>query len=382
VTVERTPLLIIGAGPFGLAMAAAAGELRIPHVVVGEPMSFWRRHMPAGMLLRSACDWHFDPAGSATIARFLETRGQTPSDVEPLSLELYLQYAAWFQETKGIHVRLTRVVRLDRQDDRFVAALADGTTITSERVLLALGFAAFAHLPGELSDLVPAGRSSHTCDLAEPERFAGRRVLIVGGRQSAFESAALLAEAGATAVHVCHRHETPAFARSDWSWVESTLDRIEDEPDWYRRLSEAEREAVSARFRAEGKLKLEPWLRPRIERPEIAIRPQTRVVGCEPLASELLLWLDDGEQLAVDHVLFATGYKVDLQRVDFLAAGNLLPQIARRDGFPLLDASLQSTVPGLFITSLPATRDFGLFLGFTVAVRASARMVGRAIRPR
>jgi NADPH-dependent 2,4-dienoyl-CoA reductase/sulfur reductase-like enzyme len=90
VTVERTPLLIIGAGPFGLAMAAAAGELRIPHVVVGEPMSFWRRHMPAGMLLRSACDWHFDPAGSATIARFLETRGQTPSDVEPLSLELYL----------------------------------------------------------------------------------------------------------------------------------------------------------------------------------------------------------------------------------------------------------------------------------------------------
>jgi cation diffusion facilitator CzcD-associated flavoprotein CzcO len=382
VTADRTPFLIVGAGPFGLAMAALAGELEIPHVVLGEPMSFWRRNMPAGMLLRSACDWHLDPTGSATIARFLETRGQVPSEVEPLSLELYLQYAEWFEETKGIRVRPTRVVRLDRHDDGFVAALADGTTITSERVLLALGFAPFAHVPGELSSLVPADRSSHTCDFVAPDRFAGRRVLIVGGRQSAFESAALLAEAGATSVHVCHRHETPAFAPSDWSWVESTLDRIEDDPEWFRRLSEAEREAISARFRAEGKLKLEPWLGPRIQRSEIAIRPQTRVVGCEPRAGELVLRLDDGDLLAVDHVLYATGYEVDLRRVDLLAAGNLLPHIARRDGYPILDGSLQSTVPGLFITSLPATRDFGLFLGFTVGVRASARMVGRAIRPR
>jgi hypothetical protein len=84
----------------------------------------------------------------------------------------------------------------------------------------------------------------------------------------------------------------------------------------------------------------------------------------------------------VDHVLYATGYRVDLRRVGFLAAGNLLPRIKREDGFPLLDGTLQSTVPGLFLTSLPATGDFGLFFGFTVAVRASARMVGRALGPR
>jgi cation diffusion facilitator CzcD-associated flavoprotein CzcO len=381
VTAERTPLLIIGAGPFGLAMAAAAGKLEVPHVVVGEPMSFWRRHMPAGMLLRSACDWHLDPAGSATLTRFLETRRQSPSDVEPLTLDLYLRYAGWFEETKGIRVRPARVVRLDRRDHRFVAALDDGTTIPSDRVLLALGYAPFAHVPGELSDLVPAERSSHTCDFVAPDRYAGMRVLIVGGRQSAFESAALLAEAGATAVHVCHRHETPSFARSDWSWVEPTLDRIENEPDWYRRMSAAERDALNARFLAEGRLKLEPWLGPRIDRREIIIRPKTRIVGCERRADDLLVRLDAGDRFAVDHVLYATGYRVDLRRVGFLAAGNLLPRIERRDGFPLLDGSLQSTVPGLFLTSLPATRDFGLFFGFTVAVRASARMVGRAIRP-
>lgn len=381
-TAARTPLLIIGAGPFGLAMAATAGELGIPHVVVGEPMSFWRRHMPAGMLLRSACDWHFDPAGNATLARFLETRGQSPSDVEPLTLDDYLHYAGWFEETKGIRLRPSRVVRLDRRDLGFVATLDDGTTILSERVLLAFGYAPFAHVPDELSVLVPPERSSHSCDFVAPDRYAGLRVLVVGGRQSAFESAALLAEAGATAVHVCHRHDTPAFARSDWSWVEPTLDRIENEPDWFRRLSKAERNALDARFLAEGRLKLEPWLGPRINRPEITVRPRTRIVGCERRADGLLVRLDAGDRLAVDHVLYATGYKVDLRRVDFLAAGNLLPRIERRDGYPLLDGSLQSTVPGLFLTSVPATRDFGLFFGFTVAVRASARMVGRAIGPR
>jgi hypothetical protein len=146
-------------------------------------------------------------------------------------------------------------------------------------------------------------------------------------------------------------------------------------------MSAAERDALNARFLAEGRLKLEPWLGPRIDRREIIIRPKTRIVGCERRADDLLVRLDAGDRFAVDHVLYATGYRVDLRRVGFLAAGNLLPRIERRDGFPLLDGSLQSTVPGLFLTSLPATRDFGLFFGFTVAVRASARMVGRAIRP-
>lgn len=378
----RTPVLIVGAGPFGLAMAAEAEERGIPHLVLGEPMSFWRRHMPAGMVLRSACDWHLDPAGRATIEEFLATRGEKPSDVEPLSLDLYLEYAGWFQEKKGIRPRPKRVVRLDWRDRRFDAALDDGTTVTAERVLLAIGYAPFAHVPEELAERVPAERSSHTCDLVAPERFAGLRVLVVGGRQSAFEGAALLAEAGATHVHVCHRHETPAFTESDWSWVEPTLDRIVSEPEWYRSLPEAEREAVNARFFAEGRLKLEPWLGPRLDRPEISLRPKTRIVGSELRGGDLVVRLDSGDALAVDHVLYATGYRVDLRRVPFLAAGNLLPRIERRDGFPLLDVSLQSTQPGLFFTSLPATRDFGLFFGFTVAVRASARVVGHAIQSR
>jgi lysine/ornithine N-monooxygenase len=379
---KPTPLLIIGAGPFGLAMAAQAQELGVDHVVIGQPMSFWKRHMPTGMVLRSGCDWHLDPTERDTIERFLETRGQPPTDVEPLSLAFYQEYAEWFQEEKGIRTRSSRVTRLDEIDGRLQATLDDGTLLTAQRVLLALGFAPFAHIPVELADLVPAERRSHTCDCVEAERFAGQRVLIVGGRQSAFELAALLAEAGATAVHVCHRHATPVFAASDWSWVGPLLERIGNEPGWYRGLSDAQRESLNARFWAEGRLKLEPWLGPRVDRAAITIRPRTSVVGCEPTASALRVRLNIGETVDVDHVVFATGYKVDLKRVGLLNAGNLIDRIACRGGSPVLDDYLQTTVPGLFVTSLPAAQDFGLFFAFTAAVRASARIVGHALAKR
>lgn len=373
-------LLIIGAGPFGLAMAAQARELGIDHVVLGRPMSFWKEHMPAGMLLRSGVDWHLDPMERDTIERFLRTRGQTPSGGEPLSLDLYLEYAEWFRQARGIDPEPGQIVRLEQRDGHFGATLEDGSAITADRVLLALGFGPFAHTPEELATLVPADRTSHTCDIAAPDRFRGLRILIVGGRQSAFESAALLAEAGAAAVHVSHRHETPAFVSSDWSWVEPLLERMVEEPGWYRSLSDAEREELNARFWADGRLKLEPWLGPRVRHDAIEICPFTNVVGCEDTGSELRIRFDTGRTVVVDHVLYATGYRVDLERVPLLRAGNLLRRIECRDGYPVLDESLQTSVPGLFITSLPAARDFGLFFAFTAAVRASARIVGRAIQ--
>jgi hypothetical protein len=95
--------------------------------------------------------------------------------------------------------------------------------------------------------------------------------------------------------------------------------------------------------------------------------------------AEMRIRLDSGRTIEVDHVLYATGYKVNLERVPLLKSGNLLGRIDCREGCPVLDDALQTTVPGLFMTSLPATRDFGLFFAFTAAVRASARIVGRAI---
>ncbi len=188
------------------------------------------------------------------------------------------------------------MTQLEQCDGRFKATLSDESELTAECVLLALGFAPFRYIPNELSSIIPDEYSSHTCDFVDPDRFEGKRVMIVGGQQSAFESAALLAEADATSVHVCHRHATPDFTTSDWSWVNPLLERMASDPGWYRRLSDSEREALNGRFWEEGRLKLEPWLGPRVHRDEITIRPRTSIVGSQPNGSSLHVQLNNGEE--------------------------------------------------------------------------------------
>ena len=373
-----TDLLIIGAGPFGLSLAAYAQEMGIRHVAVGAPMGFWKANMPSGMYLRSGCDWSLDPAEVHTISAYLKTLGKTCRDVEPLSRDFYLDYAGWFQQEKGLRSLDVTVRSLHTEGRDLVAVTEGGKRIRSRFVVLAIGFGNFANVPRELETLFPPDHFDHTSGLVDFSRLKDRRVLIIGGRQSAFEWAALMREAGVAVVHLSFRHDTPAFATSDWRWVSPIVDRLADDPGWYRRLSADEKQQLDQRFWSEGRLKLEPWLAGRIEHPNIKLHPRTQVTGTKPGNSGIDVALDSGDVLTVDHVVFATGYKVDLARVPFLANG-LLPSVTVQDGFPVLDQHFQTSVPGLYITSLAATRDFGSFLAFTVSVRAQAKVICRDI---
>lgn len=375
-----TDLLIIGAGPFGLALAAQAAHDNIEHLIVGKPMEFWRTNMPKGMFLRSACDWHLDPANVHTIEAFLQRQGKTPEDVEPLSLDFYLSYVEWFQKQKHIQPLPVYVQRLERAANRFVATLFDGEVINARRVVLAPGFKHFAHAPDELVARLPAGRFQHTCEFIDFSGAKNKRYLIVGGRQSAFEWTALLLEAGAAAVHLSHRHASPAFGVADWLWVNQIVDSMVDDPSWFRRLSPAEKDAVNHRLWAEGRLKLEAWLEPRVTNDRTTLWPQTQVVSCTQQENgALTVVLSNGESINVDEIVLATGYKVDIARLPFLAS-TLLERLETRNGYPVLDDHFETSVPGLFITSMPAMQDFGPFFGFTVSVRTAAKLICQRLR--
>lgn len=376
-------LLIIGAGPFGLALAAHVHDLGIDYLIVGKPMEFWHDNMPDGMVLRSASDWHLDVANDATIERFLAEQGLTPASVEPLSRDFYLRYVQWFQDRKQIHVRPVYVTQLDHQPAAaraFRAITDEGEMITADQVVIAVGFKYFKHLPPDIVQMLPPGRFAHTCDLVDFANLRGKRCLILGGRQSAFEWAALIHEAGAAKVHVAHRHSSPAFQAADWSWVNPMVDAIADNPGWFRNLSQEEKDRVSYRLWSEGRMKVEPWLERRVRQPGVSIWPQTRVVHSSALPDGTVsVTLDNDTTLVVDAIILATGYKVQIDRVPFLAHGNILPQMETRNGFPVLDEHFQTNIPGLFVTSMAGAQDFGPFWGFTIAVRTSARLIGQAI---
>jgi hypothetical protein len=144
------------------------------------------------------------------------------------------------------------------------------------------------------------------------------------------------------------------------------------DPNWFRRLPQAEKGDVSHRLWAEGRLKIEPWLEARLNDERVKIWPETQLENCN---DDLEVTLSNGAKFQVDHIILATGYKVDIARLPYLAAGNLLTKLETRNSFPVLDDHFETSVPGLFITSMPAGQDFGPFFGFTISVRTSARLI-------
>jgi FAD-dependent urate hydroxylase len=197
----------------------------------------------------------------------------------------------------------------------------------------------------------------------------------------------LLLEAGAAQVHVSHRHTRPVFDVADWSWVNELVDHMADDPSWFRRLSQTEKDAISHRLWAEGRLKLEPWLAPRLNDDRLKVWPQTQLIACTETQNqnstaantatehtELQVTLSNNETITIDTIVLATGYKVDITRLPILSP-NLLAKLETRNGFPELDDHFETSIPGLFITSMPAAQDFGPFFGFTISVRTSAKLI-------
>jgi cation diffusion facilitator CzcD-associated flavoprotein CzcO len=330
--------------------------------------------MPEGMLLRSGTDWHLDADGIDTFEAFLRERGVDPADVPPVPLRTFLDYADWFCAQTGIEPRTTLVSEIEQLDGGFEAVFEDRARLTARAVVAAPGIARFPVIPEWVPASLPESRWSHTSALVEFEHLRDARVLIVGGRQSAFEWAALLAEAGAVCVHVVHRHDAPSFEASDWTFVDDHMDSTVSIPGWFRRLPDAEREAIAQRFWGEGRLKLEPWLTPRLPEGVVHRRPRAEVTRCAELPSgEIEVELSSGERLEVDHVVLATGYRPDLANVPYLRP--LLDRIETADGFPVLDEHFQTSVRGLFMPGFVATRDFGPFFGFVRGCPAAATLI-------
>ncbi len=369
---HETELLVIGAGPYAYAAAACARGHGIDTHVVGHPMAFWRDQMPTDMFLRSGPDWHLDAAEEDTFKAYFEDRGLDPTDFDPIPIATFLDYTEWFRGRKSLDVddRRVRGLFLD-EGGHFEAALEDGGTITAEKVLAAPGIGSFAHLPSWYDD-VPADRRHHTSELVSFDDLSGARVAVIGGRQSAYEWAALLCDHGAERVDVVHRHDTPSFAKVSWAFVGAHLQQTLGRRGWWRSLPAEEQQAIAATFWQVGRLTLEPWLVPRLKDEVVTSRPGCQVTDVAVGAGEVTLGLSDGQSLAVDQVVFASGYRADLARVEYLAP--LLDRVSVTDGFPDLSEGFETSLPGLYVTGFASTRDFGPFFGFTAGCTTSARI--------
>ena len=377
---KQTQLLVIGAGPYALSAAALAQQHGIDTVVLGRPMGFWRQNMPAGMFLRSGPDWHLDGAAVHTLEAFLEERGIQPGEVDPIPVSVFLDYAGWFQRAKKIEVREEFAGTLAKANGRFEATLESGERIRADAVVAAPGVRHYSSVPGWASSL-PPGLAAHTCDLVSFGDMAGARVLIVGGRQSAYEWAALIREHGAARIDIVHRHDIPRFERVSWKFVDPHVEQTLRTRGYWRNLPRSEQEAITRRFWEVGRLTLEYWLSPRLDCEGITRWPGTEVAEAAPASDgEVRVLLSNATQLTVDRVVFATGYRADLTKVPYLAG--VLGEVRVAGGFPVLDDAFQTSLDGLYVTGFSATQDFGPFFGFVKGSPAAATLIVRDLLSR
>jgi hypothetical protein len=386
------PVVVIGAGPHGLAAAAYLRAAGVTTRSFGVPLEWWRDHMPKGMLLRSRkrSSSIAAPYRALTIERYEQDENRQVHSPN-LLLDEFIDYAMWFQRCAVPDLDERKVVSVNSLDGHFELTLDDGEQLTAARVVVAAGLAPFAYKPPQFSDL-PPNLVSHAAEQTDLGIFASKRVAVIGGGQSALESAALLTEGGADVEVLMRAPAIRWLADAVPSEVPAPQPRsrlrisppptdvggrltgwIAAIPESYRRLPRGSQSWVMYRcVRPAGS----GWLRPRLTSTRTSFG--RFVVHAEPTGDQIRLRLDDDSERTVDHVLLGTGYAVDVTRYPFLA-----PEIIRRlrveRGYPKLRRGLESTVPGLHFVGAPAASSFGPIMRFVVGTWYAAPAVARSV---
>jgi thioredoxin reductase len=257
-------------------------------------------------------------------------------------------------------------------------------------VILASGILHFSHIPAELRDL-PAALISHSSDHHDLSRFNGQAVVVIGAGASAMDLAASLRHGGASVTVVARRpsirFQTPLGRRSfvdrirapmtvvgpGWKSVLCTQAPLlfHYMPDWFR--SDVVRRYLGP---APG------WFSRQHVEGHVPIMTGTTItrVSENQGRAELTLTGSDRQttKILADHVIAATGFKADVDRIDFLDAP-LRTRIDRVDGFPRLSLHFESSVPGLYFVGLTAANSFGPMVRFAAGAGFTARRLSRRL---
>ena len=252
---------------------------------------------------------------------------------------------------------------------------------------MAAGIGSFAARPAEFRE-IPTALASHSSEHNDLRKFKGHRIVVLGAGQSALESAALCKEAGAVVEVVARRrslnwvgvhprlHHLGVFSKMLYSNRDvgpAGLSRLVAMPYVFRQLPRHLQNKIAYRsIRPAGS----GWLQPRLT--EVPITLGRRVVRAVPTGSELRLELDDGSERVVDHVLLATGFRVDVSRYEFLSP-SILKQLETARGYPVLKPGLESSIPGLHFVGKPGSWSFGPLLGFVSGTEFSSTELVRSI---
>ncbi len=391
---EAFDTAIVGAGPFGLSIAAHLSRI-LGIIMFGEPMRTWRTLMPPDMLLRS--DWEHTnlsaPNGAGTLEAWV--RSGEGERVEPLPLQHFLRYAEWFHRSFVPQSDPADVARVDLADGGVRVTTVSGDEVQARNAVLALGVTPFPRVPPVLGASGDP-RIHIVLERTGYDDLAGKRVAVIGAGNNGVESALLAHRADAASVEL--------LVRSHVRWVTERephaprgpvrqrlydlaypvvgfgpppINRFAIHPDAFARLPHAMRVRINQRLLRPGAA---PWLREHVEG-VIPITEGVEVQRVESRPDDLVLTLSDGTTREVDACIVACGFAFSRDGLTVLSP-ELRLRIAIQDGWPVLDRSFRTNVPQISLVGFPAEGRFGPLSRFVEGADFAAQRVAESLAGR
>lgn len=384
-------IAIIGAGPYGLSIAAHLRARGMNFRIFGNPMHTWRAQMPKGMRLKSEgfASSLDDPGSTLTLAAYCKEKGLPYADTGiPVPLETFAAYGLEFQKRFVPNLEEKLVVLLRRTGGGYEIRLENEEVVAARKVIVAAGLNYYEYVPPILSSL-PKTAISHSARYGAIDHLKGREIAMVGAGASAMDLAALLHQAGAR-VQVIARQPVIHFFAPPRPTGPTLIERLRPMTGLGRgwKLSFCVNAPLIFRKMPEH-LRIKAVRR--ILGPQSSWYIKQEVVGKMPLHtghSITSATVQNGRvrldlaaagasrTIEVDHVIAATGYRVDLRRLVFLDPDDLA-KIRSTEHTPVLSANFESSLAGLYFVGTSAVNTFGPLMRFAFGARFTARRLAK-----
>jgi FAD-dependent urate hydroxylase len=387
---QATDVAIIGAGPYGLSLAAHLQARGVSHRIFGDPMRFWR-DMPVGVNLKSL-------AFATNI--YLPQRGHSYpqwcvknglEDFEPCTMQSFAAYGWEMQKRFVPQLEEVMVAKVNTKDQKFEVTLASGERFSARKVVSCSGLSGLAHVPKELRHLGPE-RMRHTFNVSDYGAFHDKTVAVIGAGASAIEAGALVRESGGSSEVFVRGREAIFHGRSPR--VRPLWDRIKNPttvlgasrrgwvlqhlPLLVYRLPLERRTPFVKRYLGPAS----PWWIQDRVLGKVPIHVQHELVEAKESGERVALKFRNGDgQVAsvdVDFVIAGTGYDADINLLPYLD-----PELARRirciERSPALNIHFESSVPGLYFIGPLSFMCFGPLFRFVTGAEVAAPRLARRL---
>jgi len=379
---------IVGAGPYGLSLAAHLRARGVKHRICGEAMRFWR-DMPVGINLKSfafATNIYVPERGNS-FPDWCRRHGL--EDYEPCTMQSFAAYGMEMRERFVPEIEEVLATNIASNGKEFEITLANNDSIRARRVVVCTGLSNLKRVPRHLQGLGP-DLLRHTAEMSDYSAYRQKKVAVIGAGASAIEAGALVNEAGGAAeifvrgqhavIHGRTPRERPLWRKikepvsvlgvSRKSWV------LQQFPLLVHFMPKERRVRLAKGY-------LGPaapwWIKDRVVG-KVPIHLQHEVVRAEPVQGGLRVSVrDQSNNLRNDDfdcIIAGTGFDLEVRRLPFLDSG-LMEQIRCTENAPDLNLRFESSVRGLHFLGPLSYMSFGPLFRFAAGAEYAAPALAR-----